>query len=251
VTASAAGPKSLGEFDIEQLRKFRNMAERHVRSASARALAASADPSDFIPDDYLAEFVDLATGSWDEGLSLVTAFYGDMPVPMFQSVVEKGIKNATSYYDELLRAVIEKNVYARKEPIFGEFMVGNAVQYGDVRPLLSRLGGGSAEPQVQLAGGITSGNTMREWLRSNGIDTNQKIWLYGYDDEPRRTFNGHLQMDGLVFDSWEDDGLLISPQDAWLRRTHYAPGDHFGCACVVAPYIPNFGDEYELELPTV
>ena len=98
---------------------------------------------------------------------------------------------------------------------------------------------------------VTTGTTMREWLRANGIDMDKKIWLYGYEDEPRRTFNGHLQMDGLVFEKWDDDGLVIAPQDAWLRRTHYAPGDHWGCACVVAPYIPNFGDDYVLDLPSV
>jgi hypothetical protein len=176
--------------------------------------------------------------------------FGELPTPIMESAITTGLRNSTHYYDELLRAMIGKNT-SRRDPIYGEFLSGNTVQYGDVRPLLSRLGGGSTDPTVQLAGGITSGTTMREWLRSNGIDTDKKIWLYGYDDDPRRTFNGHLQMDGLVFDDWEDEGLKIAPQDAWLRRTHYAPGDHWGCACVVAPYIPNFGDEYQLELPTV
>jgi uncharacterized protein with gpF-like domain len=91
---------------------------------------------------------------------------------------------------------------------------------------------------------------MREWLRSNGIDTDLKIWLYGLN-EVRRTFNGHLQMDGLVFDKWDDPALRIAPQDAWLRREFYAPGDHFGCACVVAPYIPNYDQPFQLETPVV
>jgi uncharacterized protein with gpF-like domain len=91
---------------------------------------------------------------------------------------------------------------------------------------------------------------MTEWLRANGIETDQKIWLYGYD-EPRRTFNGHLQMDGLVFSKWDDPGLAIAPQDAWLRRTHYAPSDHWGCSCIVAPYIPNMGPDFKLETPSV
>lgn len=116
--------------------------------------------------------------------------------------------------------------------------------------MLVTLGGGSPEVTVPLYGGVATGNTMSEWLGSNGIATNKKIWLYGWEDEPRRTFNGHLQMDGLVFENWEDDGLKISPQDAWLRRSHYAPGDHWGCSCVVAPYVPNFGAEYTLELPS-
>lgn len=246
MTASA-NAKSLGDFDVETLRKFRQMAESHVRTATQNALTAAGDPSDFIDESFLDEFITVATNAWDEGIGVVTALFGDLPTPIFDSQVNTGIKNAAHYYDDLLRTMIEKNVWSRKDPIYGEFLAGNAVQYGDVRPLLSRLGGGSAEPTVQLAGGITSGTTMREWLRSNGIDTEKKIWLYGYED-PRRTFNGHLQMDGLVFDKWDDEGLIVAPQDAWLRRTHYQPGDHSGCGCIVAPYIPNMGSEFQLDL---
>ena len=242
--------RTLGEFDIETLKRIRNLAESHVRKATEAALTASGDPGDYITDEFLSEFIQVATGAWDEGLGIVTAMFGELPNPICWSTIDTGIKNAVSYYDELLRALLSKNT-SKRAPIYGEFLVGNTVQYGDVRPILSRLGGGSTDPVVEINGGITSGNTMREWLRSNGIDTDKKIWLYGYEDDPRRTFNGHLQMDGLVFDKWDDEGLVIAPQDAWLRRSHYAPGDHWGCACVVAPYIPNFGDEYLLELPNV
>jgi uncharacterized protein with gpF-like domain len=100
---------------------------------------------------------------------------------------------------------------------------------------------------VTLTGGITTGTHMSEWLADSGVNTNQKIWLYGWEEKPRRrTFNGHLQMDGLVFEEWDDDGLIIAPQDRWLRRNYYAPGDHWGCACVVAPYFPNFGEPFEI-----
>lgn len=246
ITASAEDfGRTLGEFDVKKLREFRELAERHVTTALRKTLTAAADPSDYIDQSFLDEFAVLAGNSWDEALGVITGMFGQLPNPIYQSVIEAGIRDSVHYYDELLRAVIGKKVF--KEPVLGEFLKGSNVQYGDVRPLLSRLGGGTSDATVQLAGGIASGNTMSEWLRTNGIDTNKKIWLYGYDD-PRRTFNGHLQMDGLVFESWEDDGLKISPQDAWLRRTHYQPGDHFGCACVVAPYIPNYGPEFKLDI---
>jgi hypothetical protein len=151
--------------------------------------------------------------------------------------------------DMLNTLIGDKAFKTLREPIYGEFMRGNLVQYGDVRPMLVQLGGGSVDPDAQLAGGITTGQTMKDWLGQNGISTNQKIWLYGYDDEPRRTFNGHLQMDGLVFENWDDPALKIAPQDYWLRRTHYQVGDHWGCACVIAPYIPNFGAPYQIETP--
>lgn len=247
LTAAATGDGAeLARFDVEVLRGIRSMAEQHVTTA-LRSITASADPSDYIDPMFIDEFIDAATTYWSEGIGLVQSMAPGLPIPLYQSTIAEGIKDAANYYQQLLSTVIGKKAFG-KEPIYGEFLRGNIVQYGDVRPLLSRLGGGSSEPQVQLAGGITSGNTMREWLRSNGIDSDKKIWLYGYEDEPRRTFNGHLQMDGLVFESWEDDGLVIAPQDAWLRRTHYAPGDHWGCACVVAPYVPNWDESYVLNV---
>jgi hypothetical protein len=87
---------------------------------------------------------------------------------------------------------------------------------------------------------------MQDWLTQNGVGTAQKIWLYG--DQSRRVFNGHLQMDGLVFEDWQDEALDISPQDGWLKRDKYAPGDHWGCGCIVAPYLPNWGDPFSVEL---
>lgn len=254
LTASADVPESvLGVYDLHQLRTIRNMAERHVQRAVTKAatLTAAADPTELIDQSMIDEFVDAAIVMWDDARNLIYTVVGDLPTPLFEGTVTSGIRDATRAYRDMLSTVLSKNLYGRREPIFGEFMKGSLVQYGDVRPLLVTLGGGSVDPVVPLMGGVATGETMQQWLSNNGIESNQKIWLYGYEDEPRRTFNGHLQMDGLVFSAWDDDGLRIAPQDAWLRRTHYQPGDHWGCACVVAPYIPNFGEPYELELPSV
>ena len=234
-----------------QLKRLRNLAESHLNTALKRARAASltaaADPSEFIDEQMFGEFLMWADDAWRGGIGTVTALFGELPTQLLPSVIADGLKTASEYYNDLLKAMISSKLYMPgREPIYGEFLKGNLVQYGDVRPVLATLGGGSPEAGIELVGGVTSGQTMREWLRSNGIDTNKKIWLYGYEDQPRRVFNGHLQMDGLVFEDWNDDGLRIAPQDAWLRRSHYQPGDHFGCACMVAPYIPNFGDEYQI-----
>lgn len=249
LTASAADQDGaeLGAFDLEQLRLFREMAERHIRAAM-RTLTASADPTDLIDDSFIEEFIQLGYQSWATAQGLVELVLGELPNPLFESVVEAGVRDSAQYYRQLLNGILNDKAYGQlKEPIYGEFYKGNIVQPGDVRPLLVNLGGGSTDVEVPLMGGITSGNTMREWMRSNGIDTDRKIWLYGLE-EIRRNFNGHVSMDGLVFTNWDDDGLRISPQDAWLRRSHYQPGDHVGCSCIVAPFIPNYGNEYQLEL---
>ena len=222
------------------------MAERHARAAlTSLRIVAAASAGEHISDEFLEEFTTAAYQSWDDATGLVTSLFGELPNPIYRSVLEAGVRESRNYYQELLNSIVNGKAFNGKTPIFGEYITGNVVQYGDVRPLLVQLGGGSVENPITLQGGFTTGMTMREWLRTNGIDTDKKIWLYGYD-EPRRTFNGHLQMDGLVFDSWDDEALTIAPQDAWLRVPRYFPGDHFGCGCMVGPYIPNYGDPYEI-----
>lgn len=236
---------ALGEFDMLALKRFRNLAEKHVRKAITSALTASSDPGDYIVDEFIDEFMDLARYTWVEGLGLIQLMFGDFETPFFESAIEKAFQKSANTYLDFLKATVDKK--AMRQPIYGEFLVGETVQYGDIRPILAELGGGSPEVEVPLYGGVATGNTMTEWLGENGIQTNEKIWLYGWEEAPRRrSFNGHLQMDGLVFEDWQDDGLKIAPQDAWLRRTHYAPGDHWGCSCIVAPYIPNYGNDYTI-----
>lgn len=158
------------------------------------------------------------------------------------------IEDAREAYLSLVKALVDKHAFPlTNDPVYGEFRSGSAVQFGDVRGLLTKLGGGSADPEVALNyGGVTTGKLMQDYLNEADVNTNQKIWLYGWEEQPRRTFNGHLQMDGLVFEDWDDNGLIIAPQDRWLRRNYYQPGDHWGCACVVAPYFPNMGEEFEI-----
>ena len=256
LTASAVNQpgSELGQFDMMALRTFRSMAERHTVAALGKALTSSADPMEFIDQEFIEEFLELAMLTWSEGIGLILDLFdaGQFTIPLYQTVVRESVKSASGVYIDTLAKLIEKNAYPSKgkTPIYGEFLTGSVVQYGDVREMLTTLGGGSADIEIPLYGGVATGNTMNEWMTSNGVDVgNQKIWLYGWNDSPRRTFNGHLQMDGLVFEDWYDEGLMIAPQDAWIRRTHYAPGDHWGCSCVVAPYIPNYGADYTLTLP--
>jgi hypothetical protein len=240
------------------LKAIRDMAEVHtntlIQRIKAENLVASDSPDDFIDLAWIDEFSAAAADLWVAGIDLATDAFGVRmgvalpPSSRLWRMVSDSIEESRSSYLDLIKALAQKHAYGGiSEPVFGEFLRGDTVQYGDVRGLLVRLGGGSASPEVTLTGGITTGTHMSEWLADSGVNTNQKIWLYGWEEKPRRrTFNGHLQMDGLVFEEWDDDGLIIAPQDRWLRRNYYAPGDHWGCACVVAPYFPNFGEPFEI-----
>jgi hypothetical protein len=262
VAASSAPPnisREIGESDLDALKAIRTLAESHVTQAlklvgeDLAVLRAASDPYDFIDLAWIDEFGLLAEDLWVRGFDLIEEIFGIRmgmtlaPRNVVLGIGQQAVAQARESYLDLLSALIEKHAYPLKgEPVLGEFRTGNAVQYGDVRGLLVKLGGGSTSPEISLVGGITTGTTMQDYLAETGINTNEKIWLYGWEEQPRRTFNGHLQMDGLVFEDWDDNGLIISPQDRWLRRNYYAPGDHFGCACVVAPYFPNMDEPFAI-----
>lgn len=199
----------LGEFDVRQLRTLRDLTERHLSTALANAeqqnrrLVAGADPNQFIDESMINEFIDAALLAWTDGYGVLTSLVqGSEFTPLFAGVVNNAIKDATSsYYDVLNKLIGDKAFKTLRDPIFGEYLKGSKVQYGDVRPLLVTLGGGSPDSDAPLVGGVTSGQIAHDWMGQNGVPiTNEKIWLYGYDDQPRRTFNGHLSMDGLVFE---------------------------------------------------
>lgn len=235
---------------------MRNLAERHLQEALTAAKAknvihAAADPSQFIPTSTAEDFGIFAYSAWLDAVALVNDLGGDLiEIPIFDELIRSAVQRSTNTYMDLLNKLIgDKAFKTLQVPDFGEFLSGNLVQYGDVRQVLADLGGGPVDAVSAVNGGILSGQITKDWLGQNGIATDQMIWLYGYEDEPRRTFNGHLQMDGLVFSEWDDPALEVSPQDDWLRTEHYFPGDHWGCACVVAPYIPNWGAPYQIETP--
>lgn len=248
----------LGQADLDALKAIRFMTETHLRSAlklaeAQEALISSSDPTEFIDSEWITSFGFLAEDLWENGIDVATDHFrirqgaNLAPRQFIWNLAIQGIEDSKKSYLDLLKALIQRSAYPLNgEPVYGEFRNGSAVQYGDVRGLLSKLGGGSTDPSVELVGGITTGNTMKEFLGQTGINTDEKIWLYGWEDAPRRTFNGHLQMDGLVFEKWDDNGLIISPQDRWLRRNYYAPGDHWGCSCIVSPYFPNFGEPFKI-----
>ena len=125
------------------------------------------------------------------------------------------------------------------------------VRPGDVRDIVIKAGGGTPVPGTVM-GGVGTGKTVLEVMGQAGIpvDPVLRIWLYG--QVPRKEgFQGHMQLDGAVFAGDTDPILEVWPEHAWLRKMHYAPGDHKGCACIIAPYVPNYGDEYEYRPPAV
>lgn len=106
---------------------------------------------------------------------------------------------------------------------------------------------GSIREAIALAGGgergIGSGPLVAEALRAGGYAVGGFTWNYG--DEPRKTFPGHLQLDGERFASEDDPALTVMPEDAWLGVPFMFPGDHEGCRCSWDPVIVEAGQTAE------
>ena len=128
-------------------------------------------------------------------------------------------------------------------PSVGEFDPAARVPPGVIRDSL-RVAGGSP-PQAAVggpvgapgtAGGssgglVAGGDTTRAAAMEVGLVQVGFVWDYG--DGLRQTFEPHLELDGMEFDSWEDPGLANF--ESWPANSFYYPGDHDGCMCVERP----------------
>ena len=239
----------LARIERSALERVRSLTQKHLTAMGLTA--AALDPGSLVTDAMEAEYLALAMSLWEEVNAAADGFGLDiLPLADYFPLVSDSIAKSRNTFIEVIKALIAKQ--ADMTPTYGQFFFAPdyvpgtglkpssayEVQFGDIRAIIGALGGG-APAEVPLSTGITGGQTFREVLTANNVNSDDKLWLYG--ETVRRTFNGHLQMDGLVFSQWDDPALDISPQDRWIRSDKYRPGDHWGCACVIVPYIPNFG----------
>lgn len=123
------------------------------------------------------------------------------------------------------------------EPVEPGELSGSPVPLALVRGALSLAGGiapdrhspgpdGLAQDHLPF-GGIGTGWTITQLLRSAGQAPVEYEWVYGVSVRP---FVPHRDLDGLRFVGWDDDRIRTTPDTAWLGEW-YRPGDHRGCHC--------------------
>lgn len=183
-------------------------------------------------DGYTTSFetlTGLADRSASEGLVTANALMRDL--------IRQNIDEAKREGSKVLRELARRWLFAVDAPAPAGELSRLQVQPGDVRSVLARAGGTAPFGGSEMPGGLATGRTVLEYADAQGVDvsTAEYIWMYG--ETPRRGFQGHMQLDGAIFEGPDDPVLAIWPEDQWLRRTHYTPGDHRGCACVVVPVI--------------
>jgi hypothetical protein len=118
------------------------------------------------------------------------------------------------------------------------------VPVGTVRAALRRAGGagqgtsGGVDdrglpllPGEAIALGALLGPALLEPMaEEDGVEVEGYTWTYGVS---RRPFEPHLELDGLVVASPDDD-RLANP-DSFPPHPFYVPGDHDGCNCDLTP----------------
>lgn len=155
-------------------------------------------------------------------------------------LVIDNLQDAERESRDRLRTLADRYLFGQEDftPDRGE-MSSFTVQPGDVRSILVKAGGGSPVANYPLSGGIATGRTIIEYIDTLGVDVDTDLMIWTYGQVPRKQgFQGHMQLDGAVFTTMDDPVLGVWPEDNWIRTSHYHPGDHAGCACVVAPYVP-------------
>lgn len=98
---------------------------------------------------------------------------------------------------------------------------------GAVRPALIRAGGGG-----QGAVSMLTGDRITTVFADAGLYFEAWQWAYGSESWRHRPFEPHRALDGLTFSDAGDD-RLGNASTAWPGVSHFWPGDHPGCQCIV------------------
>jgi hypothetical protein len=109
---------------------------------------------------------------------------------------------------------------------------GLLVPPGTVRSSLIRAGGGGTR-----ATSFVTGDLVRGLWREAGIDFARYVWRYGDPSMRRSSFEPHYRLNGIAFASPDDDRL--GNRSGWPGVSHFWPGDHAGCLCLVELTAPT------------
>ncbi len=133
-------------------------------------------------------------------------------------------------------------------PEFGEFDPTLQVPVGMLRQAIARAGGTSGlltndaggayvvlgDSGRRPAGGIGTGELLRDAMRDHGVATEGYRWVYGPASR-HRPFEPHRELDGVEFVNFDDD--VLANTSGFPDGAFYLPGDHQGCICDVEPIL--------------
>lgn len=158
------------------------------------------------------------------------------------------LTEAWGWFEEALTSVAGDRLFDPDPaaPLDGEYDPTLKVPTGMVRQAIARVGGAAGLERVEgawvaltdggtrPAGGIGTGQLMRDALRDKGAGVDGYRWHYG-PAQRSRPFMPHAALDGTTFVSFTDP--VLRNGSGFPPFAYYLPGDHMGCVCDVEPDI--------------
>jgi hypothetical protein len=235
LVASVLGPSLVASLDLTDAELMKGAFSSYAVRAAALLAAAQAartriikkalkeqDPGDDFPYDEVYGPQDLANR--ETGLALLLGGLTAYAISKLYDPAPDSSTPSEGEFDSLL------------------------IPSGIIREAVSAAGGSittSAPGTFDSSdfGGIGTGGTTYSMFGDSGVYVKSREWVYG--PAIRTEFQGHGDLDGVEFNSWDDEQLAVNEEDSWLGVPFYHPGDHTGCLCVVAPItsLDNTSDE--------
>lgn len=225
---------------------IRGAANLEVARILGEALVAQIGPADEELELMFAPFID-DFDSWVESAQRQALAALDLTPGEEVQVAEEQETNRLEASAWLLAAIV---ALARSQ-LFGSSASSEVGEYdetllvppGLVREALARAGGAhgletrgffvSVSSNGGPLGGVAAGEQVQSLLAEKGWGIEAYEWEYGAF--PRRTFEPHLELDGVIFESFSDPRLLNA--SGFPSVAYYMPGDHNGCRCDVIPVL--------------
>lgn len=175
----------------------------------------------------------------EEAVDAVRADAPDADPALFDaytSRAEEDREEGWSFLAAALVALAAQRLYTPtiEPPPEGEFDDSTLVDPGTIRESLVIAGGGNPDPTSAglfepPAGGVLSASRMMELLRGAAFNFGRYRWVYGDPSTRTTPFERHRNLDGIEFESWDDE-ILVNPYP-WPPGGRYMPGDHAWCQC--------------------
>jgi hypothetical protein len=236
----------------------RNVAADRVGVTLGRSIVANAgiNPEELLEgafDSMEAQFLAWAEHAQEEALAYASEIAGGFTVAEREALAlrqAEDVAEAWAWARETLEAQAAARLFDPEAFVgeVGEVDPNMRVQAGIIRQAMARAGGtrgvqtGSAgEAWISIAdggqrpaGGIGTGELIREALTSHGVEVEAYRWIYGIAAR-RSPFEPHRALDGVVFENFDDE--VLANRSSFPPLSHYLPGDHAGCLCDFEPVI--------------
>jgi hypothetical protein len=229
------------------------------RGAAARRAAVAADA--LPPEELLAgawdklhdQFMTWGAGAQADALDIASRTASGLSTAqrdLYQVRQARSLDEGWSWMERTLTNLATARLLdpaAIIEPAQGELDLGLRVAPGVVRTAMAQAGGATglhvtdhggvflalSQGASRPAGGIATGEDITGALSEAGAAVEGYVWVYG--PARRKTFDPHLELDGVEFRNFDDD-VLANP-DSFPEFAYYMPGDHDGCLCDFEPTI--------------